>query len=133
MSAAWAKNGHKTLGLGRLKAGVMNRTEAAYARHLEARKHAGEVVWYGFEKVTFKLASDVRFTPDFVALMADGQLICLEVKGTTTKTSSAGVKSKAPYFRDDARAKIRIAAELIPMAFVVVYLVAGEWVEEEVR
>lgn len=33
------------LALGRLKTGVMNKTEAAYAAHLEQRKHAGEVTW----------------------------------------------------------------------------------------
>lgn len=35
--------------LGRLKAGQMNKTEAAYAAELQARKIAGEVAWYRFE------------------------------------------------------------------------------------
>ena len=33
---------------GRLKRPAMNRTEAAYANHLELLKQAGEVLWYRF-------------------------------------------------------------------------------------
>ena len=86
---------------------------------------------YGFEKMTFKLADDTRYTPDFPLLLASGQLECHEVKGTTTKKLKDG-KVKAPYFRDDAKTKIKIAAEQVPMVFKVAYLVAGVWVEEEV-
>jgi hypothetical protein len=121
----------RTMALGRMKAGKMNRTEAAYSQHLELRKYAGEVLWFGFEKMTFKLADDTRYTPDFPLLLASGQLECHEVKGTTTKKLKDG-KVKAPYFRDDAKTKIKIAAEQVPMVFKVVYLVAGVWVEEEV-
>lgn len=121
----------RTMALGRMKAGKMNKTEKAYSQHLELRKHAGEVLWYGFEKITFKLADDTRYTPDFPLLLASGQLECHEVKGTTTKTLKDG-KVKAPYFRDDAKTKIKIASELVPVVFKVVYLVAGVWVEEEV-
>lgn len=39
----------RTLALGRLKAGQMNKTEAAYAMHLEARKNASELIWYSFK------------------------------------------------------------------------------------
>lgn len=35
--------------LGRLKTGQMNKTEEAYAKHLEQRCHAGEVAWFKFE------------------------------------------------------------------------------------
>jgi hypothetical protein len=121
----------RTMALGRMKAGVMNKTEAAYARHLDLRKQAGEVLWYGFEKMTFKLADDTRYTPDFVLMLASGQLQAHEVKGATTKELKSG-RVKAPYFRDDAKAKIKIAAELVPIVFKVVYLVDGNWVEEEI-
>ena len=121
----------RTMALGRMKSGVMNKTEAAYARHLELRKHAGEVLWYGFEKMTFKLADDTRYTPDFPLMLASGQLECHEVKGTTTKKLKSG-KVKAPFFRDDAKARIKIAAEQVPLIFKVVYLVDGNWVENEI-
>lgn len=121
----------RTLALGRLKAGVMNRTETAFVRHLEALMHAGEVLWFKFEAMTFKIAEGVRYTPDFIALFSSGQLVAFEVKGTTTKKLKSGTV-KAPYFHDgDAKPKIKIAADMFPLAFKVVYLVAGEWVEEE--
>jgi hypothetical protein len=121
----------RTMALGRMKAGEMNRTETKFSLHLEARKQAGEVIWWGFERFTFKLADDVRLTPDFTALMADGLLVCFEVKGTTTKNLKAG-PVKAPYMLDDARIKLKVAAEQIPVVFKIAYLVAGEWREEEV-
>lgn len=122
---------HRTLALGRMKSGAMNRTEAAYGQHLEARKIAGEVLWYAFEIATFKLADDLRFTGDYMVLLASGQLEIHEIKGTTTKKLKSG-PAKAPYFHGDAKTKVRMAAELVPMAFKVCYLVAGNWIEEEV-
>ena len=44
----------RVLALGRMKAGAMNKTEAAYATTLEAAKNAQEIVWYAFEGVTLK-------------------------------------------------------------------------------
>ena len=35
----------RVLALGRMKAGAMNKTEAAYAQKLELHKRAGEVLW----------------------------------------------------------------------------------------
>jgi len=58
--------------LGRLKAGVMNKTEQAYSLHLEAMKQGGEILWWKFEGMTFKLADKTRYTPDFCVLCADG-------------------------------------------------------------
>ena len=92
--------------LGRMKTGTMNRTEAAYAGHLEALKASGEVLWYAFEAMTLKLADGCRYTPDFAVMLPDGQLQMHEVKG---------------YWQDDAKAKIRVAASLFPMPFIAVY------------
>lgn len=97
------------LALGRLKVGVMNKSEAAYAAHLETRRQAGEVAGYWFEAVTFRLADGCRYTPDFLVQLADGALECHEVKGARA------------IFRDDARVKIKVAAELMPHRFVAVY------------
>ena len=100
---------HDMQALGRLKAGAMNQTEAAYARHLLHRQAAGEIVWHRFEGLTLKLASRATYTPDFVVMRADGQIELHEVKG-----------AKA-IFRDDARAKTRIAAGEFPFRVLVVY------------
>ena len=110
----------KILALGRLKSGQMNKTEAAYAMHLEARKNASELIWYVFEGITFKLADGCRYTPDFAVLRNDGVIELHEVKG---------------YWTDDARAKIKVAADKFPFRFIAVYKQAkkdgGGWRFEE--
>ena len=81
---------------GRLAPGVMNATEQAFAQHLEMLKRAGEIVSYDFEKETFKLGKSCTYTPDFRVLLPDGSIIFYEVKG---------------YWLDDAKVKIKVAAE----------------------
>lgn len=106
--------------LGRLKVGAMNQTEAAYARTLELRKAAGEVAWYKFEGLKFRLADNTFYTPDFAVLLGDGALEAHEVKG---------------HWQDDARAKIKIAADMYPLRFVAVQALpkkaGGGWKVEE--
>lgn len=106
--------------LGRLKAGEMNQTEAAYAETLEAAKLASQIVWYAFEGITLKLADNCRYTPDFIVMRSDGQIEMHEVKG---------------YWTEDARAKIKVAASKFPFRFVAVYKQAkkdgGGWKIEE--
>lgn len=122
--------GHKAAG--RLKRGERNKTEAAYEQHLELRKQVGEILWYAFEGITFKLAPDTRFTPDFAVLLASGILECHDTKGTTTLQRKSGERVKAPYFQEDAKIKMKVAAAMFPITFKVVYRVGENWVEEEV-
>ena len=91
--------------LGRLPRGTRNRTEAAYEVHLEALKAAGEVAWFRFEGLKLRLADSTFYTTDFAVMLASGQLECHEVKG---------------FWTDDARVKVKVAAEMYPFAFVVV-------------
>lgn len=123
-------SGSRHKAMGRLKSGERNRTEAAYEQHLELRRQAGEILWYGFEVMTFKLADNVRWTPDFAVLRADGVLECHDTKGTTSVKRKAG-RIKAPFIMDDARIKCEVAAAHIPIVFKVVYRVDGNWVEKE--
>lgn len=105
---------------GRLKAGVMNKTEAAYADHLKGLQAAGEIVWHKFEGIKFRLAANTFYTPDFLVMKPDGQLEAHEVKG---------------YWQDDARAKIKIAADMYPVKFIAVMArtkkAGGGWSVEE--
>lgn len=94
------------LAKGRLKRGEKNRTEAAYETHLELRKRAGEVLWYAFGAVKFRLADGTFYNPDFAVLLADATLEMHEVKGG--------------FFADDGKVKIKVAAELFPVRFVLV-------------
>lgn len=91
--------------LGRLKTGEMNATEKRYAQHLEERKRAGDVAWYRFEGMKFRLADNTFYTPDFDVMLASGQLEAHEVKG---------------HWQDDARVKIKIAADMYPVRFIAV-------------
>lgn len=106
--------------LGRLKAGAMNQTEQRYAQHLEERKQAGEIAWFGFEAWKFRLADNTFYTPDFAVMLADGRLECHEVKG---------------HWQDDARVKIKVAAYQHPVRFIAVTAkpkkAGGGWQVEE--
>jgi hypothetical protein len=77
----------------------MNKTEAAYAQTLEARKRTGLIHDWKFEKLTLKIADDCRYTPDFMVIENDGAITVTEIKG---------------FWRDDARVKIRVAAQQFP-------------------
>jgi hypothetical protein len=106
--------------LGRLKKGDMNKTEAAYSEHLEARRVAGKVFWYGFEAVKLRLADNTFYTPDFAVLDASGIIEMHEVKG---------------FWQDDARVKIKVAADRYPFRFRAVKVIAkskgGGWEFED--
>lgn len=91
--------------LGRLKTGERNKTEQAYENLLTARVHVGDVAWFKFEGVKLRLADNTFYTPDFAVMLANGQMEMHEVKG---------------FWQDDARAKIKIAAEMYPFPFLAV-------------
>jgi len=82
--------------------GQMNKTEAEYAAILDDDWKAGRIVRFYFERVTFKLADDTRYTPDFMVVLPDGVIRLDEVKG---------------FMEDDAWVKFKVAADLFPFAF----------------
>ncbi|WBM39683.1 DUF1064 domain-containing protein [Alcaligenes faecalis] len=106
--------------LGRLKVGRMNQTEAAYAKRLEQLKQAGEIAWFKFEGLKFRLADNTFYTPDFVLMLSDGVMEAHEVKG---------------FWTDDARVKIKIAADMYPFRFIAVKVqtkkAGGGWAIEQ--
>lgn len=78
--------------------GQMNKTEQAYAAHLEAMKQRGEIADYQFEACKLRLTTKdglTTYTPDFVVTTQD-EIQMHEVKG---------------FWEDDARLKIKIAAD----------------------
>lgn len=93
------------LSLGRLPTGTMNKTEAAYASHLDLRRLDGDVLWWKFEGLKLRLADSTFYTCDFAVMRRDGQMEMHEVKG---------------YMADDANVKIKVAASLYPFQFYVV-------------
>lgn len=107
--------------LGRLKTGQKNKTEEAY--ELEVLKPAmqdGSVSWYRFEGVKLRLADNTFYTPDYCVMRSDGTMEMHEVKG---------------FWQDDARVKIKVAADMYPLKFIAVKRQAkkngGGWSTEE--
>lgn len=106
---------NRNYALGRLPAGVMNKTEASYAAVLELQKITGNIVWYLFEGIKLRLAKNTSYSPDFIVMTKEGFLECHEVKG---------------FWTDDARAKTKIAAEMFPFKFIAVKKTRQGWEEE---
>jgi predicted polyphosphate/ATP-dependent NAD kinase len=78
----------------RHKPGVMNKTEEAYAEGLQARKLSGEIISWSFEAMTFKIAADCRYTPDFAIWLADGSMELVDCKGSGPMDEKSRVKAK---------------------------------------
>lgn len=99
----------------------MNKTERLYSQLLELERVTGEISAWWFESVKLRLADNTYYTPDF-AVMRGGKLEFHEVKGG--------------FWRDDARVKIKVAAELYkPFKFISMFKIrekdGGGWKREE--
>jgi len=103
----------------------LNKTEAAYARRLDLRIAAGELVRYQFCALTLvifealprKGAKRTRYTPDFFVVSNTSHRLELhEVKG--------------PYIREDALLKLQAAAKQFPeFRFWLCQLKGGQWTD----
>lgn len=85
--------------------GVMNKTEAAYARHLDALIAEGLVSWYGFEVIKLRLADRCWISVDFLVRMKGGGFELHEVKGR---------KGERYYATEDGKLKVKFTAEKYP-------------------
>jgi hypothetical protein len=112
--------GRNFLAAGRLPTGTMNKTETAYSRDLELLRAAGEVLWFGFEAIKLRLADNTFLTPDFAVIAKDTVLEFHDTKSFVT---------------EDARIKIKVAAEKFPFRFKIIKAIAkrdgGGWSVEE--
>jgi hypothetical protein len=90
----------------------MNKMEAQYAQRLDLEKHAGEILWWGYEAIRLRLANGAWFKPDFAVEGRFG-LEFHETKG---------------HMREAAHVRIKVAASLYPMfRFSIIRLERGEW------
>jgi len=111
--------------------GEMNKTESAYASHLEARKAIGEIAGYWFEAITVKLGHDCRLTMDFLVQLADGTLELHDTKaGKKTKTKDG--QKITPLVEDDARVKMSVAAGMFPFGIFTAHKDGDAWVVKEI-
>jgi hypothetical protein len=107
----------------RREPGEMNKTEQAYATHLESRKFAGEVLWYEFEAWKFRLADKTFLTVDFIVMLANGELEAHDVKGAKKKANG----EPGYWCEDDAKVKLKCAAEKHPIRFCIAFRSAKGW------
>ncbi len=115
--AEMARPQQRNQALGRLPKGVMNKTEAAYARHLEALKFAGEILDYWFEEIKFKIGTSACwYEPDFLVQVKGGAMEIHECKG---------------HWQEDALVKIKSLSLRYPFRVIAVRLIKGVWVVRE--
>lgn len=96
----------------------MNQWETDYAGRLEMQRIAGEIDWWSFEPMRLRLAKATGYTPDFI-VVSQGRISAHEVKG---------------FWRDDARVKLKVAAEMYRwIRFVIVTRCRGEFMFEELN
>jgi hypothetical protein len=105
------------IGRRRHKPGQMNKLEQKYADDLLLSQKSGGIEWFSFEAIKLKLADKTFYTPDFFVMRPNGELECHEVKG---------------FWEDDARVKIKCAAEKFPFQFFAITLKRGEWQVEQI-
>lgn len=94
----------------------MNKTERQRAIELETMRRTGQIAAWWYEALTLKLADDLRYTPDFLIQENDGTLRLEETKG---------------FWRDDAKAKTKMAAKLFPFPLRALRKENGGWHVEE--
>ena len=120
--------------------GAMNKTEQRFHDYLTARLQCGLILMFGYEEMTFKIAPDCRYTPDFWVMNTDETLELFEVKGGKHHTRMEdGVKVRTgrsvAYFEGDAKAKLAAAAGKFPLRFTLAFedvTNKGHWIFEEV-
>lgn len=90
--------------------GVMNKVETLYSELLERSRMAGDVLDWGFEKIKFKLADNTYFEIDFYYIARDMSLYLVECKAAWKQKDG----SYKAHWEDDARVKIKVAAQQFP-------------------
>lgn len=99
----------------------MNKLESAFAGLLELKRLApdcDDVIYHCFEPVKLRLGPNWKtsYCPDFMVMDSEGIITFYEVKG---------------FWEDDARVKIKVAAEMYPLfRFVAVRQEKGAWIYE---
>lgn len=100
--------------LGRLKVGEKNQTEQRYEDEvLKPGMIVGDILWYAFEGIKLRLADNTFLTVDYAVLPKDGMLTMVDVKGA------------AAIVQEDARVKMRVAADTYPFAFQMAFPTKG--------
>jgi hypothetical protein len=95
-----------------------SKTERRFAQLLDVWKYEGTVKQWWYEPMKLRLADTCFFTPDFLVMPTEAsRLLCYEVKG---------------FWREDARIKIKVAAQHYPcFSFIAAQYTHGLWKYEQ--
>jgi len=92
----------------------MNKLETRYANRLKELILAGDIQEYTYETVKLKLAEKTWYTPDFMVILANGEVQFHETKA---------------YMEEDANVKLKGIAEKFPaFTFILVKEERKQWV-----
>jgi hypothetical protein len=109
-----AVKGNSMFALGRMPTGVMNKTEERFLEEwIKPRILTGDVTWWAFEGIKLRLADSTFFTADFAVMNRERAIDIIDVKGA------------AHLVAEDARVKIKVAAEHFPFRFHLAWPMGG--------
>jgi hypothetical protein len=100
----------------------LNKTERRWLEMMRVRRHCAKI---GIQEITFRLANQVRYTPDFSVTLLDhmkeqASMVFYEIKGA--------------YIREDAWIKLKTAASLFPQfRFVMAQWKDNRWTDTEIK
>lgn len=97
-----------------------NKTERAYAQHLENLKRTGAISAYWYEPWKIRIADNCTWTPDFVVINADGTIEWHDTKSWWAKAKKIGIE-------EDALIKMKATAEMYPQ-----FKVLATWLKDGV-
>ena len=92
--------------------GGMNGMERDYAIQLDLLKSLGDVTFWAFNEVRFKLADGAWFKPDFFVIYPDGHCELHETKG---------------FCREAAILRMKVAASRFPLRWRLVFRTENGW------
>lgn len=98
MTSGFARSTKKAKARPRRTPGVMNKTERRFeANVLKPLLWAGEIESYEYEAIKFRYGPDWKatYTPDFIVTRKDGQIECVDVKGSAGWEEATRNKIKA--------------------------------------
>src|SRR5579872_2909308 len=102
----------------------MNKTEAAFALHLDLQKKAGKIRNWWFESMKFRIGKHCWLLIDFLVETNEGKLIGYDTKGTKKLESGR----TAALAEDDSAAKCHALADKYPIPTFFVWKERnGEW------
>ena len=115
------KGKDRLFALGRLKTGEKNKSEQRFEDEiLRPGMMAGDILWYRFEGIKLRLADNTFLTVDFAVMGANFIITMIDVKGSEA------------VIQDDARVKMKVAAEAYPFRFQFAFPGKAGWTYEDV-